>query len=256
MKPLYLDSRVPLDARLDGPSLSVARGGHVTARYPLRQLSRIIVCGPVNWQTEALLACAEAGIGVHFIARSGRLRAMLHGAPGKRGEIAQRLADFLIRADWCECFDCWADATARNAARDTALRLRLRHRAGSREEAIEALWFGATAGHSDRATVQRLDRQLQGLLRAHIAAVLVEFGLGEYLQVAPDFRPDLLKALTRIVRWRLRRSLHGQLRQLARDPQPGLSARLVRLYESRSARVEIQIRMVLNGFHAWLIEEN
>lgn len=58
MRPLYLDGREPLSVSLDGPAICVRGLKRADGRYPLGRISRVMVSGVVQWQTEALVACA------------------------------------------------------------------------------------------------------------------------------------------------------------------------------------------------------
>jgi hypothetical protein len=59
---------------LDGPALRLRRVGLPDLFAPLPRLARVLVHGPrVQWRTEALLACAEAGVPVLLLSGRGTL---------------------------------------------------------------------------------------------------------------------------------------------------------------------------------------
>jgi len=100
MKPLYLDGAQPLAVTLDGPALRVGQRGCADRRFPLRRVSRVVNSGRVSWDTRALLACADKGITICFLARDGGTRARWTGRTTERSGLAQRWNDFLDRPDW------------------------------------------------------------------------------------------------------------------------------------------------------------
>ena len=67
-KPLYLHGHQPLAVALDGPALRVTQAESADRLFPLERLSRVVASGEVAWSTEALLACADHGVPVSFLA--------------------------------------------------------------------------------------------------------------------------------------------------------------------------------------------
>ncbi|MDT8283527.1 MAG: CRISPR-associated endonuclease Cas1, partial [Gammaproteobacteria bacterium] len=73
IKPLYLNPTTATRVLLDGRSLRVRMQAEADRLFPLKRLSRIMVNCRVIWATNALLACAQAGIPVHFVRHDGTL---------------------------------------------------------------------------------------------------------------------------------------------------------------------------------------
>jgi hypothetical protein len=108
--------------RLDGPALRVSQPNCSDRWFPLRVLSRVLADEQTDWTLEALLACARAGICVSFQDGDARLVARVCGPPSERQELAQRLADLLVRPDWPALYADWRSGMDRMAARSVARR--------------------------------------------------------------------------------------------------------------------------------------
>lgn len=94
---LHLDGGThPLAVLLEGPALRVRRAGMADAYAPLPRLARVCVhSSRVQWRTEALLACLEAGVPVLFLGTHGRLAGAcipLH-PPSQRRDLAALLEE-------------------------------------------------------------------------------------------------------------------------------------------------------------------
>jgi hypothetical protein len=73
----------------------------------------------------ALLACADAGVNVLFLAKNGELRGRWLGQSQQRQLLAQRLVDLLARPDGLGRYENWYLAVEKLAARSFARRLGL-----------------------------------------------------------------------------------------------------------------------------------
>lgn len=72
-KPLYLDSTKVKAVKLDAVALKVELHEQADQFFPLRLISRVVVTGKIEWETQALLACLDYGVPVSFRRRDGRL---------------------------------------------------------------------------------------------------------------------------------------------------------------------------------------
>lgn len=106
-KPLHLDGRLyPIEVTAAGPALAVARGARRT-QFPLARLSRILVCGRVRWEGEALALCLRHRIPVVFLdARAQPIGAAL-ALQAQPGALDELLAEFVDRPHWRARFDNW-----------------------------------------------------------------------------------------------------------------------------------------------------
>ncbi|MCB0226158.1 MAG: CRISPR-associated endonuclease Cas1 [Anaerolineae bacterium] len=79
--------------------LHVKKGKEVLQRVPLMHLEQVIVCGrAVSFSTDAVEACAEAGIPIHFVGFNGTPYASLYAA-GLTGTVQTRRAQMLAYQD-------------------------------------------------------------------------------------------------------------------------------------------------------------
>lgn len=106
-KPLHLDGRAaPIEVSTAGPALAVARGAR-RMQFPLVRLSRILVCGRVRWEGEALVLCLRHRVPVVFLdARAQPIGAAL-ALQAQPGALDELLAEFVDRPHWRARYDNW-----------------------------------------------------------------------------------------------------------------------------------------------------
>jgi len=121
--PLYLAPAGQTWVGLDGPALRISQPDRAERLYPLRRIGRVHTNQRVDWEQDALLACAEAGIPVLFLDDDGRILARLLGRPGQRDELRGRLIEFLLRPEAAGMLRHWMDQHRHRAARWAALKL-------------------------------------------------------------------------------------------------------------------------------------
>jgi hypothetical protein len=113
LKPLYLDHGPRWRVRLDGPALRVDGGGRAPGRYPLRRLARVVSASDVDWSTEALLGCLQAGVPIVFRSQRGDEQGWCFGPRRRETTLAGLLREALSRPEWDARFDAWRAAVAR-----------------------------------------------------------------------------------------------------------------------------------------------
>jgi hypothetical protein len=109
-KALYLDGRTqPIDVRLLGPALAIARGAQRFS-LPLARLARVVVCGKVHWDSAALAACLQQGLPIVFL--DGRARPLGAAAPltGRSSTLDELLNAWVERRHWREGYENWLRA--------------------------------------------------------------------------------------------------------------------------------------------------
>lgn len=122
--PLYLLPEEETWIGLDGPALRVSQEGCAERLYPLRRIGRVHTNMRADWEQDALLACAQAGIPVVFL-DDGRVIARLLGRPGQRDELRSRLVEFLMRPEAEGMLAYWMERSRSRAARWAVLKLRV-----------------------------------------------------------------------------------------------------------------------------------
>ena len=253
MKPLYLHADRPLAVSLDGPALRVSRSGRAEQRFPLCRVSRVMVSGAVSWSTNALLACADAGIAVCFLTADGTPRARWIGRRTPRDDLAQRWQDFLDRPDWRELYIQWRIAASRRAVRICAWRMgwspvkdpRTMHRA-----LIDFTRAAVAIRHLRTAR-----RRLHGLAQARAYEAVTEAGLNPI-----DFSTTpLVRDLVTAIQWGLRPELTKWLARLVRSENPrlgaGIDARTAAVFfEQHSGVVDFHLQDILSRLERYLAE--
>lgn len=254
MTPLYLQGGTT-HAELDGPALKVEQPGRSACWFPLRRISRVISSPRVQWDAEALLACAAEGISVTFLDDTGAVVARLVGRPGVREEIRQRLADLLIKPDWRDGYSAWLAGMEQMAARSVARRSGFPLEALHTPRVLQQCLRERAAAGGLLPACDAVGRRVHGLLLGFVTQALSEAGVG--VDWAGWTELDLAGDLSRVLFWdfRLARLAWLERRQTQAEPLPPTQPEIVAFFESRRDRTEQLFRGLLNRLHHWLIEQ-
>jgi len=76
-QPLVIMAQQKTHIILDGPALRVKQNEKSDQIIPIRRITNITSYGNAKWETNALLACTEKGIDIHFCKQNGDIRAHL-----------------------------------------------------------------------------------------------------------------------------------------------------------------------------------
>ena len=117
MRPLYIDGSPGCRVVLDEPALRVMVPDKADQLFLLSRISRVVCKGLVEWSMSALLACADAGINLLFLEKTGEVRARWLGRGNERQALTQRLVDLLARNDGLERYENWYLSMEKLAAR-------------------------------------------------------------------------------------------------------------------------------------------
>lgn len=259
-RPLYLDARQSTHVSLDGPALRIRVAGQAERNVPLRRLSRIVTNARAEFTTEALLACADRGITLVFLADDGEVRARVLGTPGERQELRQRLLDLMARPDWRKIYRDWLYAVERQTVNGVRRKLRAPDTIGM-PRPLRA-WVDAQAIRLSDANIAATTRcwfaELGFAWMLHHGQQL---GLGAQSELLQDGWPDLAGDLATVFEWELepvrlgwllrRHRWHarnkGRLHAVTRRD-------MVRLFERNSTRLGRAGRALTNRLHYWLVE--
>jgi hypothetical protein len=125
MRPLYIEGGLGCRVVFDEPALRIVVVNKADQLFPLSRISRVVCSGVVEWSMSALLACADSGINVLFLAKNGEVRGRWLGQSQQRQLLAQRLIDLLARPDGLGRYENWYLAVEKLAARSFARRIGL-----------------------------------------------------------------------------------------------------------------------------------
>jgi CRISPR associated protein Cas1 len=230
MKPLYLDGTTPLRVLLDGPGLRVRAAGTADRLFPLRRLSRVVVCGRVDWTTEALLACAQADVPVRFLRRDGDLLARVQGeAPRKDWlRLEPLLAAFLDSPGGVVRYRGWVEVRAEEARRELVYEAQ-RGPWPTAPELLAQLLHERARRYARSAELKRFDGQVRALAKIHVETQLHELGLDpdaagllvHDVRVVDDLAGILLWTLQNAKLTWLKRLRNGQRRRDGGLARPG-----------------------------------
>jgi len=196
MRPLYIDGSPGCRVVLDEPALRVVVPDKADQLFPLSRISRVVCKGVVEWSMSALLACADAGINLLFLQKTGEVRARWMGFGIARQSLTQRLVDLLARADGMQRYENWYLSMQKLAARSFARRMGVTE---WREVSINELKHQLALSLSDdgqyRANLQ------QGLLHSELLIWLPECGFSSDDETLLTGDLDLASDLSKLLLW-------------------------------------------------------
>lgn len=255
MKTLYLDGARRSLVLLDGPALRVVSEGRAESLYPFRRLARVVVCGPVRWDGDALLACLEGGIPVTFLNSDGEPRAWCLAPQPRPSSLSRMLDDFLARPDWLSRFQNWRRAAERGAILAVLRRLALRAPDLRPDRVARHLLDSLVPQHLQTAARAVL-RYLDGLLAARVCSHLAEAGIQPHLLIERRPAWNLPADFSRICSWHhylwLPSWSQSPDNQRTCPAHPDFRRRLTELFESHIQETSFRIRSLLDRFSYWL----
>ena len=260
-RPLYLAPSEETWVGLDGAALRVSSLHRAEQLFPLRRIGRIHTNQRVDWEMQALLACADQGIPIVFMDDDGQVLARLLGRPGARDELRNRLIPFLLRPEALGMLQHWLQTSQHRAARWAALKLRLGSQTADAAAIRERINQETTAFVGEQAS--RQTRQwLRGLAYNWMEEHLHDLGLARTTELGQAGQPSLAAELTGLFYWYLEPARHGWLkrRYLAARRKgapviPPTQRDIVWLFESRALKAAARGREITSSLHRWLIHE-
>lgn len=250
--PLFLDVSVANTVVLDGPALRVQTHERVDVWYPLRRLARVVVTGRVEWETQALLACLEAGVPVAFRRRDGTLIGHCLSDVSSRVSLEALLVSAVqvpggeqIYQRWLvECWQDWLNRAALVLGEDDA---------GLRARDAEARVLSLVPGYLP-CRVGLFRRQMQALVASQLAGVLLGFGFSDNVHVPLTPLVHPLRDLGKLLEWDLLLRVVSGARVNV-DNERGLRYSLVRFFQQCDPAQEKQVRAYLNRLWRLLKED-
>lgn len=245
MQPLYIEGRSGCRVVLDEPALRISVPDTADRLFPLARISRVICSGSVEWTMGALLACADAGIVVVVLSKTGEVRARWLGMSRDRQLFVQRLLDLFSRPDGLQRYETWRCSMQKLAARSFA------RRAGWqewREVPIAELMSGLQVNlfNDWSAAVVRI----KSLLYGEMTLLLHEQGLDVQDDAMLVHRLDFADDFSGLLLWDFYLPLLAL--KSSRSAIPSERA-IVDLYQSRSDRVGSLFRSTVNKLHRFLM---
>ena len=244
MRPLYIDGVPGSRVVLEEPALRVVTPDKADQLFPLSRISRVVCKGVVEWSMSALLACADAGINVLFLAKNGEVRGRWLGLSSARQLPAQRLVDLLARADGPALYENWLLAMEKLAARSFARRMGLRD---WREAAVPELRRQLQLSLSDNG--RQCANVLVSVLHGELLSWLPECGFCSDDEALLDKQMDLAADLSKLLAWDFYPAL------LESDGESCVAAlpAMATLVQARSERCYLLLRSTINKLHQFLL---
>jgi hypothetical protein len=246
----------------DGPALRVRRERSSDQLFPLRRLSRVVVQGPAEWDTAALLGCAEAGIPIVFLGADGLVRATVAGAVVKHAahplnslfdELCEEPARIPAYRDWV--------AGLSQQARHDVVREHGKHTWPLEAQALLALFDEKTENFVRSADLKKFSARVTGMLRALVSSHLVHTGIAAHRPALAVAELDLITDLSNILSWALLPRRLVYIRRLSRAAERAGNSFAVlkpadaaRFFESQTARIAQALEVLLRRLHIRLQE--
>ncbi len=177
----------------------VKGAGRDRGRFPLRRISRIVICGPVNLRHDVLAVCLKRGITVSVIATDGTLLGHCLDAHLRPVRLAAQIYDLLDRPDWEDVYTVWRTARTRRAMLSLPGVLNAPVPI-CKGRSVEYL-TNRFARTSSAAHVDRIMRFLEGLMAALVMQHLSSIRLAQHLRDFTQRGMNLCEDLTAVLVW-------------------------------------------------------
>jgi hypothetical protein len=211
-------------------------------RFPLRQVSRIVVTGNCYLHSSAIRACAERGI-VIVLHGPQAASAFVVPAGGERERLNERIERFLDRPDAPALYADWKAAAERREIRCFLREARI-ETTDLRPRSVARLRDAELLRHSDRAG--RLPALAGSVLSARAAAWLIRKGVNAQMVETRRRGVCLVTDCGAILTWR------SCLDFLAGPPAICSTENLAALLEYRADRDIGRTHALLSSFCHWL----
>jgi hypothetical protein len=244
MRPLYIDGSPGCRVVLDEPALRIVVPDKADQLFPLSRISRVVCKGVVEWSMSALLACADAGINLLFLEKTGEVRARWLGRGGDRQSLTQRLVDLLARADGFPLYENWYLSMEKMVARSFARRIGLK---SWREVPLNELRHQLSLSFASEGR-QRANL-LQSLLHAELLNWLPDCGFCSDDEALLSSNLDLATDLGKLLVWDFYPSLLAMEETDIHQSLPAMAT----LYQERSDRSYLLFRSTINKLHQFLL---
>lgn len=245
MKPLYLKSVTGMSVDYEEPALKVNVPNKSRQLFPLPRVSRVIVTGAAVWTTQALMACADAGVPVVFLRESGEVRGQWLGNSRYRRDLVQLFSDALQRTDTADRYQDWFAGMQRMAVRSAARRLGFDDWREA-DAAVLKAWFERSQSRSWYC----VNESIQGFLLSSVLLELGRLGLDARSECWRDQRFNLAEDFCRLLFWDFYTAL---MRWQTKSQGPPDHQAVIVFYENRLQRTEQLLRGIINKWHRWLI---
>jgi len=248
MRPLYIKGQSETLVELDAPALKVRVADKAPQLFPLQRVSQVIVQGRVQWQTDALLACAKEGITVIFVDNQSVVARLL-GHKGERQCVLQRLAALIAHAEGEALYRTWLRSMERMVVQSAAKRLT--HEITVISTSQFQLFINEQKRNLPVQPAESVFQTMEGFLHAQVIQLCYEFGLDAESELLHEQWLDLPNDLTQLLLWDWQVPLLIWLESLSELP---VYHQQVDFYHQRSQRVGKLFRGLINKLHCWLVE--
>ncbi len=264
---LYLNVSEIIQVRLDGPALRINHQHQADRLFPLGQLAGVVVIGMVSWETQAIIACAEQGVSIHFISHRGVLRAQVCGTVSHyaRYDMNEPLSRFFELPDGTNRYHDWFEAGYHQARMHLAKTMYLSRQQITRLDIMQRL-------HSkllyciDEAAYNLFQQRVRGFLSIKLADLLRQKGIDPKLPILTQADIDIVRDFTQLcyyelaynLRFFLQYRFHQPIKETGREMQPALTdaieftekynRRLQRFFSENYKRFCLHILMTLHEY--------
>lgn len=262
LRTLYLDGHGCLRVLRDGPALRIRQRDVCDRLYPLRHLLQVVVCGPVEWSTNALLACTEASVPVIFLRADGSLRGRVLGelAADPLLDLNLALETFLELPEGPVRYRAWFSAMSRQARLGFLRSTRWRNLPAD-SSTIRQLVEQRASIYVRASELRRFDKQVYGLLLAHTDELLRSYRFDSSRPVLAVKKVNIMDDFTNILIWTMQRQkllYLKHLRKLALRKGESLAcldwSRAVQFLERNRKNITESFDKLIARFNVHLLE--
>lgn len=195
---------------------------------------------------QAMLACADSGIQLLFLQKSGEIRARWLGQSGQRQRLTQRLIDLLSRADGPALYANWLLSMEKLAMCSFVRRVGI------------TKWFEHTVTDLRKQITNSLGKEggdhtrlIQSILYGELLIWLSEYGFERNNESLLSMESDLAADLSNLLLWDFYIVL---LNSTTPETDEDALQSMARLFQRRYERCYKLFRNIINKLHQFLLE--
>ena len=238
---LYLEAGAQPHVSLDGPALRIRKRCSGDRRFPLGRLCRVVTFGAVRWNSDALSACADAGIVVCQLSPDGMPSDSWLGPTSAKSSFAEDWRHFLGRSEADRRYRQWRVTTRQRAIRLCALQL------GVGLQGANGVLRNVRRLASRDASYRAAKRVLYGCAFARTLQELTKLGLSDSDRSLAMIAPDL----SATIQWALHPNFCDWRRRHTRATAPDLA----HLFERNRSTVAFPLRNALKTLARLMTQE-
>lgn len=250
LQSLYLDSTKVEQVHFDQNAIKLIHNDFAPRWFPLSRISRIVVFGPMLWDSEAINACMEESISLTFSSQTGEIKGICQSINAKQSRFGEMLTGLITQISGTEQLEQWFYAKQRQYKINSLEQIHIHVEEYDSKYIIQVFSAWLSDGYKIKQP-HTLFNLLETLLFSHasefLAHVFTVYQLNEHVTL----NQILSKNLGHCIRWLIFVWFINYYRVKKRlvPSKKGL----IKFYEESHAKIENEFFHLINDLYHWLL---